>query len=533
MTPMISEGLPAQGIPALIVRSSEPLFHAIFEQAAVGVAQIETATGRFVQVNERYCQIVGVAKDEMTSTTFMALTHPADLQANLDNMDALKAGRIREFTMEKRYCRKDGSIVWVNLTVSPMWAPEEEPTFHIAVVEDITSRKQAEEALGNSERFNKVVLDSLSAYVAALDRTGTIVAVNQAWQQSAKQNDTLGSSKIGVGVNYLEVCRKASRRNREVQRTFRGIQAVLARQRELFETEYACVTPDGQRWFAMRVTPLGGRDGGAVVTHENITARKRAEEALRESYHRLQTLSHKVQVAEERERSRLSRELHDEFGQVLSGLKFDLIDIAARCTKRVPSATVSRTKVMRALTLVDRLFVSLKGMVSALRPALLEELGLVPALEDLAIDTQERFGLCCRVVADPVQFRACCGTEVTSAIYRIVQELLNNVTRHAKATVATVTLSCSDGRAKLIVQDDGCGFRVDKVPSKGRFGLQGIRERVELLGGTVDIHSKPGQTIVTVWFLLEAPSKSDGGAVRSRLPISATARKKRRHGKAR
>jgi signal transduction histidine kinase len=114
-----------------------------------------------------------------------------------------------------------------------------------------------------------------------------------------------------------------------------------------------------------------------------------------------------------------------------------------------------------------------------------------------------------------------------------VQELLNNVTRHAKATVATITLSCSDGRAKLIVQDDGCGFRVDKVPSKGRFGLQGIRERVELLGGTVDIHSKPGQTTVTVWLLLEAPSSRERVAVRSRLPISATARTTRRHGKAR
>lgn len=533
MTPTISQGFPGQGTPDIIVRSSEPLFRSIFEQAAVGVAQIETATGRFVRVNQRYCEIVGVTKDEMTSMTFMAITHPEDLQADVDNMNALMAGCIREFTMEKRYCRKDGSTVWVNLTVSPMWAPEEEPTFHIAVVEDITRRKRTEQALGEREQFNKVVLDSLSADVAVLDRTGTVVAVNRAWQQSAKRNDSVGSSKVGVGVNYLEVCRKASMRNREVQRTFRGIQAVLEGQRELFETEYVCLSPDGRRWFAMRVTPLSGRDGGAVVTHEDITARKRAEEALRESYHHIQTVSRKAQAAEERERSRFARELHDEFGQVLSGLKFDLIGIASTFAKnRAGPADVVRTRVMRALGMVDRLFGSLRGMVSALRPIELEELGLVPALESLATDTLEQSGLGCHVVTDRANFRDCCGIDVESAIYRIVQELLNNVVRHAKATAATIALSCSAEMAKVVVQDDGCGFRVDKAPSKGRFGLQGIQERVELLGGTVDIQSRPGQTTVTVWLLLEAPSTSNGVAVRSRLRISATARKKRRYGTA-
>jgi signal transduction histidine kinase len=187
---------------------------------------------------------------------------------------------------------------------------------------------------------------------------------------------------------------------------------------------------------------------------------------------------------------------------------------------------------MRALGMVDRLFGSLREMVSALQPSLLDELGLVPALESLATDTQERFGLRCRVVADQVQVKACCGPEIDSAIYRIVQELLNNVTRHAKATTATITLSYREGMMKLIVQDDGCGFRVDKVPSKGRFGLQGIRERVELLAGTMDIRSSPGKTVVTACLPLEVLPCSEAVAVRSRPSISATARKKRRHDKA-
>lgn len=123
---------------------SEWRFRAIFEQAAVGVAQIETPTGRFVRVNQRYCDVVGLTPDEMTVATFMEITHPDDLQEDLDNMERLKAGEIREFSMEKRYCRRDGEIVWVDLTVSPMWQPGESPNCHVAVVVDITERKHVE-----------------------------------------------------------------------------------------------------------------------------------------------------------------------------------------------------------------------------------------------------------------------------------------------------------------------------------------------------------------------------------------------------
>jgi len=132
------------------LRESEERFRAIFEQAAVGVAQIETQTGRFLRINETYCNIVGHTREEMTATTFMEITHPDDLQTDLDNMQKLVAGEIREFTMEKRYFRKDGSIVWVDLTVSPMWSVGEEPVYHIAVVEDITARKHTEQLLQTS-----------------------------------------------------------------------------------------------------------------------------------------------------------------------------------------------------------------------------------------------------------------------------------------------------------------------------------------------------------------------------------------------
>ena len=134
------------------LRESEKRFRAVFEQAAVGVALTEAKTGQLFRVNQKYCDIVGYTQEEMVGTTFMEITHPDDLQLCLDNMERRMRGEIRDSTIEKRYVRKDGSIVWVNLTLSPMWGVGEKPTYHIAVVEDITRRKQVEEALRESKK---------------------------------------------------------------------------------------------------------------------------------------------------------------------------------------------------------------------------------------------------------------------------------------------------------------------------------------------------------------------------------------------
>jgi len=125
------------------LRESVTWLRTIFEQAAVGVALIETPTGRFARVNRRYCDLVGFTLGEMKQTTFHQITHPDDLAGDLANMDRLIAGEIDQFSMEKRYIHKDGSVVWVNLTVSPTWKPGEEADFHVAIVEDITERKLA------------------------------------------------------------------------------------------------------------------------------------------------------------------------------------------------------------------------------------------------------------------------------------------------------------------------------------------------------------------------------------------------------
>ena len=134
------------------LRESEGRFRALVEQAAVGVAEIEMGTGRFLTVNRRLCEMVGRTEEEMLATTFQAITHPEDLHLHEEKTALLLAGKIGHYSLEKRYLRKDGAIIWVNITVSPLWKPGETPGRNIAVVQDITERKRMQE---ENERRSK------------------------------------------------------------------------------------------------------------------------------------------------------------------------------------------------------------------------------------------------------------------------------------------------------------------------------------------------------------------------------------------
>ena len=127
------------------LRKSKERFHAIFKQTAVGVAEIEMVTGRFLTVNRRLCELVGRSEEELLATTFQAITHPDDLHMHEEKTALLLAGKIEHYTLEKRYISKDGAIIWVNLKVSPIRKPGEEPGCNIVVVEDITERKRIED----------------------------------------------------------------------------------------------------------------------------------------------------------------------------------------------------------------------------------------------------------------------------------------------------------------------------------------------------------------------------------------------------
>jgi diguanylate cyclase (GGDEF)-like protein/PAS domain S-box-containing protein len=160
---------------------SEERFRLLFEHAAIGVALIDTTTGHYIDINQKYCDFLGYTKEEMLNQSFQDVTDPDYIQENIDKNTLLLEGKIREFTIEKRYIHKSGGKVWGELTVSPLWKPGEiQPTFvHIAVVQDITARKKAEEALRKSEERFKKLFDEAPLGISLNDSlTGQTYAVN-------------------------------------------------------------------------------------------------------------------------------------------------------------------------------------------------------------------------------------------------------------------------------------------------------------------------------------------------------------------
>ena len=250
-------------------RRGEDSFRAVFEQAAVGVAQVETKTGRFVTVNQRYCDIVGYTTEELTGLAYRAISYPDELPANERYLKLLKAGVIREFSMEKRYYRKDGSLVWVDLTVSAMWAPGEEPDYHIAVVVDLTKRKKAEDEL---RKFSRAVEQSLSS-IFITNSQGKIEFVNPAF---TRLSGYTAAEALGRNPNLVK---SGATPIEQYQQMWQTITAGGE-----WQGQFQNRRKDGEYyWVSSSISAIKNMDG--VITHyvaieDDITEQKRIEKAL-------------------------------------------------------------------------------------------------------------------------------------------------------------------------------------------------------------------------------------------------------------
>ncbi|THJ22528.1 MAG: sensor histidine kinase [Nitrospira sp. CG24E] len=201
-----------------------------------------------------------------------------------------------------------------------------------------------------------------------------------------------------------------------------------------------------------------------------------------------------AQRAVEEERRRIARELHDEFGQALTGLKFDLAWFGRKLAQS-PSPTDSMELQDKARAMsgsVDGLLRSLRATTRALRPAMLDDLGLVPALESLAMTFQIRTGACCAIDVDPALLSIALPLETSTALFRITQELLTNVMRHAAASLVRIRLYQSDGHVMVEVTDNGKGLIRERMDRPDSFGLRGMQERASLLGGRFHIVGTSG-----------------------------------------
>jgi signal transduction histidine kinase len=198
----------------------------------------------------------------------------------------------------------------------------------------------------------------------------------------------------------------------------------------------------------------------------------------------LRELSMFLQTVREEERKRIARELHDELGQALTALKIDLDWLEARCGN-TEARVAEKFRAMK--NLLGKTVESVRSIAEDLRPGMLDDLGLAAAIEWQAEKFQERNNIQCELRMNRDEFEL--DDRVATSVFRIVQEALTNVVRHAAASKVFVVLEQRADEIHLEISDDGKGFQAG--PKKRSYGLLGIRERVNMLGGSVDIHSQP------------------------------------------
>ena len=225
----------------------------------------------------------------------------------------------------------------------------------------------------------------------------------------------------------------------------------------------------------------------AALSNE-IRERKIAEEHLRESEVQLRALAARLISVREEERTRIAREIHDELGQVLTGLKMDVMWLAKRLAG-TEKPLVEKTEVM--CSLIDSTVHLIRRISTGLRPEILDDMGLVAAIGWQAKEFQKRMGMRCRLTLPEDQ--ALLDKELSTAVFRIFQEILTNIARHAKASSVNVQLSISDDFLKLKVADDGVGISETQIRGQGSLGLLGMQERAQLFGGEVSIQGTSGR----------------------------------------
>ncbi|KAF0103831.1 MAG: Multi-sensor signal transduction histidine kinase [bacterium] len=275
------------------LRKSEIRFRSYFDLPLVGIAITSPEKG-WLDANQRLCDILGYARDELIRLTWTEITYPDDVAGDVAQFERVLAGQSDGYSLDKRFIRKDGRVIYASISVRCVRGSDGKPDYFVALVQDISERKAAEQALHAAEQFKQAVLDAVNTQVAVLDAAGVIVDVNAAWRRFAAENARVAGQPVAnsdIGANYLSICETATGISHEgASEVAQGIREVLAGERAFFQHEYPCHAPLQQRWFQLSVTPLAGGACGVVVSHSDISAPRMLAEELRQSEARTRSI---------------------------------------------------------------------------------------------------------------------------------------------------------------------------------------------------------------------------------------------------
>lgn len=498
---------PAQR-PSLSLKENDECFELAFENSPFGMAIVDFDYG-LRRVNRSLCAALGYDANELLKLKFTEITHPDDIQWDTELADCLFRGEIPSYRLEKRFVTKQGTIAWLDLTALMVRNRRGKPLYGLAMVDDITDRKHIQEALRLSEeRYRSFIANSSEGIwrfevknpidttlpadeqLKALRENGYLAECNDAFARIYGRNraeDIIGS-RFG---DLTEISRPST----EV-----SLEALINNNYRLRNWPTEVVTRDQQTKY-LSTSLLGIVVNRMLLRVWSVqtdqSEQRRFADGLAESRQRLRALSVHLQSVREKERTVLARELHDSLGQSLTSIKISLSVL--RRTLEEEGFQIRPTVARRFAEISDLLgetIGAVKAIATELRPGVLDQFGLAAAIEWQCREFSRRSGIACET---KVPRNLVLDSEVSTALFRVLQEALTNIAQHSKARRATVVLSVRKDRASLTVSDDGRGIRPEEINAPDSLGLLGMRERVESIGGEFSIAGKPHQgTLICV-----------------------------------
>ena len=396
------------------------------------------------------------------------------------------------FELEHRVLRPDGDVRTVLDRANLAAGSAEAPTLIVGTTQDLTDLRQLENNLQLRRETYLSLLDAQSdlGQGALMTEGDQILYINPAMQTLLSQLTTATGSLTELLTAMEPAGGSGLRQELELRRE----RALPPTQGEAYLTRADGSSVEIE--YVIDSISLADRVRTVALVRD-VTERRSADAELRKSREQLRLFSAELARVREEESSRISREIHDELGQRLTGLKMDLAWVATQLKKgdrKQLSLIIDKTNEMSRL--VDDSVKEVRRIATELRPGVLDDLGFAAALEWQAEEFQRRTGITCRVVA-PANLAA--GDDQSTALFRILQEALTNVSRHARAKAVEVRLSEHDQSILLEIEDDGRGIRAANPAGPGSLGLLGMQERARLVGGeTVVERGSAGGTIVRV-----------------------------------
>ena len=429
--------------------------------------------GRICTANTAFARMLGYNYEELAHKGFWEITAPEDVDRSLVSFQELISG-VRDFyQLEKRYLKKDGAVIWGRLTVSVLGARAEEGQFVLAMIEDVTEAIRSREQLEQSRRRLTMALEASRMTAWEYDpATETIAWVDRNTLREA-------SGQPAGPVRFADVLKHVHPDERTM---LLELANRIINEGGAFSAEFRMFAKNGAiRWMLGKgeFLPNPNENGRGKIAGVTLDVSE-----LKRTQVELQQLTKRLMEAQEEERRRISRELHDDIGQrvALLGIELDLV------RQLLHGHEGLRERVERAQLATGELGTDLHQLSHALHSSKLKYLGLPAAMRELCTRMADKHSLAIQLECDEQKLSL--PEEEALALFRVAQEALNNVVRHSRATGVRVTLSHTENEVRLLICDDGSGF--DPACKTSGIGLIGMRERMRAILGDFQIISAPG-----------------------------------------